>query len=200
MQNRLKDFIFIIGPSGVGKTTLAKNLFAHYKSVYIEQNMIPEFISLDGNTEMTGELEELTCWAATVALLKSFNSLGYKNVIGLDFNDLRTRDIPEEFLGYDYITIKLLCSDYSQNLRQMLNRGSGLIDEGLLEELTYKIMNRKPLVNEFVIDVSGKTPEAVAQEAIELINHADTQREYSYSKPAKELFYSWVWDDNLRTK
>jgi len=27
----MKDYIFIIGPSGVGKTTLAKGLFEHYK-------------------------------------------------------------------------------------------------------------------------------------------------------------------------
>ena len=39
----MKDYIFIIGPSGVGKTTLAKGLFEHYKGVYFEQNMIPEF-------------------------------------------------------------------------------------------------------------------------------------------------------------
>jgi len=199
-KNRLRDFIFIVGPSGVGKTTLAKNLFKHYKSVYIEQNMIPEFISLDGKTAMTGELEEQTCWVATVALLKSFHSLGYKNVIGLDFNDLRTRDIPDEFLGYDYITIKLVCSDYNQNLRQMQNRENGLIDEGLLEEMTHKIITRKPLVNEFCIDIKGKTPEAVAHEAITIINQAETQKEYTYIKPEKEQFYSWVWSDNLRTK
>ena len=27
----MKDFIFIIGPSGIGKTTLAKELFKHKK-------------------------------------------------------------------------------------------------------------------------------------------------------------------------
>ena len=27
----MKDYIFIIGPSGVGKTTLAKGLYKHYK-------------------------------------------------------------------------------------------------------------------------------------------------------------------------
>ena len=37
------DYIFIIGPSAVGKTTLAKELYKHYKGVYIEQNMVPEF-------------------------------------------------------------------------------------------------------------------------------------------------------------
>ena len=37
------DFIFIIGPSAVGKTTLAKELYKHYNGVYFEQNMVPEF-------------------------------------------------------------------------------------------------------------------------------------------------------------
>ena len=38
------DFIFVIGSSAVGKTTLAKKLYQHYNGVYIEQNMVPEFI------------------------------------------------------------------------------------------------------------------------------------------------------------
>ena len=196
----MRDFIFIIGPSGVGKTTLAKALFEHYRSVYIEMNMIPEFMTLDGKTEMTGKLEERTCWVSMVALLKSFNEQGYKNVLGLDFNDLRTRDIPEVFFGYNYITIKLICSDYTQNLQQMLNRVNGLIDEGLLEESTIKIMNREPLVNEYVLDIAGKAPEAIMHDAIELIDNAETLREYEYKKPDKSAFYSWVWDDELRTK
>lgn len=195
------DFIFIIGPSGVGKTTLAKRLFKHYKSVYIEQDMIPEFRTLYGVTEMTGELEEKTCWVGIVALMKSFHSLGYKNVIGLDFNDLRTRDIPEVFMGYNFITIKLICSDYNQNLSQMLNRGEGgLIDVGLLEEETPKINGRELLINEFCIDVKGKAPEEVEQDVIKLIDEAHIMVEYTYVKPDKELFYSWVWGDGLRTK
>lgn len=32
----MKDYIFIIGPSAVGKTSLAKSLYNHYKDVYIE--------------------------------------------------------------------------------------------------------------------------------------------------------------------
>jgi len=196
-----RDFIFIIGPSGVGKTTLAKNLFNHYNSVYIEQSMIPEFNSLDGKTEMTGELEEKTCWVATVALLKSFNSLGYKNVLGLDFNDLRTRNIPEEFHGYNYITLKLICSDYEQNLSQMINRGEdGLVDSVLLEETTVKVMNRPELVNEYRIDVAGKTPAEVVKEAVLLIDNAETITEYEYVKLDRTQFYSWIYSDGLRTE
>ena len=55
----LKDYIFVTGASGIGKTTLANGLLAHYKTTCIEQNMIPEFISRDGIELMIGELEEL---------------------------------------------------------------------------------------------------------------------------------------------
>lgn len=39
----IKDYIFIIEPSTVGKTGLTKSLYNHYKGVYIKQNMVPEF-------------------------------------------------------------------------------------------------------------------------------------------------------------
>ena len=49
----LKDYIFVTGASGIGKTTLANGLLAHYRTTCIEQNMIPEFISRDGVESMT---------------------------------------------------------------------------------------------------------------------------------------------------
>ena len=39
----MRDFIFIIGASGIGKTTLATKLYEHYKGAYVEMSMIPEF-------------------------------------------------------------------------------------------------------------------------------------------------------------
>ena len=53
----MKDFIFITGASGIGKTTLSNGLLEHYKTTCVEQHMIPEFISRDGTEPMTGELE-----------------------------------------------------------------------------------------------------------------------------------------------
>ena len=50
----MKDFIFITGASGIGKTTLANGLLAYYKTTCIEQHMVPEFISRDGSEPMTG--------------------------------------------------------------------------------------------------------------------------------------------------
>lgn len=56
----MRDFIFIIGASGIGKTTLATKLYEHYKGAYVEMSMIPEFGVPEGVDE--GLFEEQVCW------------------------------------------------------------------------------------------------------------------------------------------
>ena len=194
----MKDYIFIIGPSGVGKSTLAKGLFEHYKGVYFEQNMIPEFGIPDNVDE--GRYEEEILWESSIELLKYFYNKGIKNIIGLDFNDLRTREIPIIFKNTNFITIKLISSNYEQNKKQMLERGEkGLIDFELLEESTKKIMNRYLLPNEVILDVANKTKDEVLKEAIDIIDSYESKKNYDYELPPKELFHSWVLSDGLRT-
>ena len=194
-----KDFIFVTGASGIGKTTLAGGLLAHYKSTCVEQNMIPEFISRDGNEPMTGELEELTCWEVQVAMIKCFHKLGYKSIIASDIDDLRTADIPIVFKGTNFITIKLVSSDCYQIREQMKNRpNNGLIDYELQEKMNEKNLKRTPLINEVEIDVAGKSVEEVLKQAIEIIDTTPSVLEYEYVKPPNELFYSWVFANGLR--
>ena len=195
----MKDYIFITGASGIGKTTLANGLLSHYKTTCIEQHMIPEFISRDGIEPMTGELEELTCWENQVAMLMCFHKLGYRNIIASDIDDLRTADIPIVFRGTDFITIKLICSDLHQIREQMRNRPNhGLIDFELQEKMNEKNLRRAPLVNEVEIDVAGKSIEEVLRQTIHVIENTSARLDYEYTKPPKELFYSWVFANGLR--
>ena len=161
--------------------------------------MIPEFISRDGVEEMSGELEERTCWENQKAMLFCFHKLGFRNVIASDIDDLRTRDIPVDFKGYDYITLKLVCSDLTQLQWQMKTRpDGGLIDFTLQEKCNTKNLNREALPNEYQIDIAGKTPEQVLSEAMEIILHSNSLIEYDYKRPDKHLFYSWVFSNKLR--
>lgn len=195
----MKDFIFITGASGIGKSTLANGLLNHYKTTCIEQNMIPEFISRDGSEPMTGELEELTCWENQVAMLMCFHRLGYKNIIATDLDDLRTADIPIVFKGTDFITIKLVCSDLKQIQKQMQNRPNhGLIDYELQKKMNEKNIQRSPLINEIEIDIAGKSIREVLEQAIKIIETTPSQLDYEYIKPPKEMFYSWVLANGLR--
>ncbi len=195
----MKDFIFITGASGIGKTTLANGLLEHYKTACIEQHMVPEFISRDGSEPMTGELEELTCWENQVAMLMCFHRLGYKNIIASDIDDLRTADIPIVFKGTDFITIKLICSDLHQIQEQMRNRpNNGLIDFDLQKKMNEKNIKRNPLINEIEIDVAGKSIGEVLEHSINIIETTPSCFDYEYEKPPKEMFYSWVFANGLR--
>ncbi|MBQ8201366.1 MAG: hypothetical protein IJZ74_06330 [Clostridia bacterium] len=192
----MRDFIFLIGPSGVGKSTLARGLFGHYQGALAEMNLVPEFGVPEGVDP--GLFEERVCWHCCVAQLKEFHAQGVRNVISGDFDDLRTADIPQVFYGYDYITLKLVCSNREEHRQRMLNRGEGLIDLELLEHTADKVSARQNLPNEFTIDTAGKTAQEVLQEAIRLIDTAQTLRTYDYTKPPRELFYSWVISNGLR--
>lgn len=193
------DFIFVTGTSGVGKSTLCQNLLRCLRTVVIEEHMVPEFISRDGTEEMSGTLEELTCWENTKAMALCFHRLGYRNIIVSDIDDLRTADIPIDFKGYRYLTLKLVCTDTEQIRMQMQNRpNNGLIDYELQEKCNAKNLLRSALVNEHTIDVAGLSEDQVLERAMKILSEEEPLIEYEYVRPPKELFYSWVFANGLR--
>ena len=195
----MKDFIFVHGASGIGKSTMCNGLLDHYRTTVVEQHMVPEFITRDGEEEVNGALEELTCWEVQVAMMLKFHELGYKNIIAADIDDLRTADIPIVFKGYDFITIKLVCRELDQIQEQMKNRpNNGLIDYELQRKMNEKNLARKPLINEVELDITGKSVSEVLEEAIHIIENTQSMTEYEYEKPEKEQFYSWVFANGLR--
>ena len=115
------DYIFIIGPSAVGKTTLAKGLFSHYRGVLLEQNMVPEFIIPD-QTDDPGLFEETLCWENVLLQLKFFHDKGLRNIVAADFDDIRVRELPLIFKGDDFIILKLVSGKPEQIRQQMIHR------------------------------------------------------------------------------
>ncbi|MBR6755128.1 MAG: hypothetical protein IKM22_04290, partial [Clostridia bacterium] len=133
------------------------------------------------------------------AMAFCFHKLGYKNIIVSDLDDLRTADIPIDFKGYRYVTLKLVCSDVEQLKKQMRDRPEGgLIDYELQKKSNEKISTRDPLINEYVLGVTGLAISRVVEEAVHIIESSVPLTEYEYVKPEKDLFYSWVFSNGLR--
>lgn len=194
------DFIFIIGPSAVGKTTLAKKLYKHYNGVYFEQNMVPEF-SIPKECIDEGVFEEQTCWDNVILQLNWFYDRGFKNIVALDFDDIRTRELPKIFKGYKYITLKLISSNPNQIKKQMVDRKNnegGLYDIDNVEKSNAKIRNRHLLPNEVLIDVCGKSKDEVLKEAISIIDNFHPLIKYEYELDNEKNYQSWVKSKNLR--
>ena len=189
----MQDFIFINDPTGVGKTTLAKKLHQHYQGVYIEQHMIPDFYNYLTDADEAALLEEKVCWEVMLAMAWQFHDLGFKPIIILDYDDVRAREILSRFKGNAFICLKLISSDFEQNKQRMLHRElPGLTHLETLMRGTEKIMQRALLTNERLIDIAGKTPEMVFDEAISLIDTYQSQREYTYQPLPENAFDSWV--------
>lgn len=193
------DFIFVIGPSAVGKTTLAKELYQHYNGVYIEQNMVPEFI-IPKNVKDIGIYEEQLCWENTLAQIKFFYDKGFKNIVALDFDDIRARELPKIFHGYNFIIIRLISSDPEQIKIQMEHRKNnegGLFRPEYIERSNSVIKNRKLLPNEVIIDIADKNKDKVLTEVIKQIDNFNPDKNYSYELDDEKNYLSWVQSRKL---
>ena len=193
------DFIFVIGPSAVGKTTLAKELYQHYNGVYIEQNMVPEFI-IPKNVKDVGIYEEQLCWENTLAQIKFFYDKGFKNIVALDFDDIRARELPKIFHGYNFIIIRLISSDPEQIKIQMEHRKNnegGLFRPEYIERSNSVIKSRKLLPNEIIVDIASKNKDKVLTEVIEQIDNFNPDKNYSYELDDEKNYLSWVQSRKL---
>ncbi|MBR6871911.1 MAG: AAA family ATPase [Ruminococcus sp.] len=188
------DFIFITGPSAVGKTTLARELYKRLGGVYIEQNAVPEF-TIPPYVLDEGAYEERVCWGCVLRQAEFFKGLGMRNIVILDFDDLRTRELPLVFKGQRFLILRLYSSDPEQLKVQMIRRAKnegGLFDLTLAERMNQKISRRPLLPNELSIDVAGKTAEQVLEEAYAAAESFGPLTDYDYLPGNINDYYSWV--------
>ena len=194
------DFIFIIGPSAVGKTTLAKKLYKYFNGVYFEQNMVPEFC-IPENCKDEGIFEEKICWDNFLLQLDYFYEKGFKNIVALDFDDVRAREIPKIFKGYNFIILRLISSNSEQIKKQMIHRNNnegGLFKLDNVVNSNEKIKNRHLLPNEVIIDVYNKSKDEILNEAIQKIKKFKPLLDYKYILDNENNYLSWVLSKNLK--
>lgn len=92
-----------------------------------------------------------------------------------------------------------LLQDLQQIQEQMRNRpNNGLVDFELQKKMNEKNIKRDPLVNEVEIDVAGKSIGEILERSINIIESTSSCLDYEYTKPPKEMFYSWVFANGLR--
>ena len=193
------DFIFVIGPSAVGKTTLAIELYKHYNGVYIEQNMVPEFI-IPENVADVGIYEEQLCWENILAQIKFFYEKGLRNIVALDFDDVRARELPKVFHGYNFIIIRLVSGNPKQITMQMEHRKNnegGLFRPEYVERSNSVIKNRDLLPNEVQVDIAGKSKNEVLTEVIKVIDNFKPVKDYIYELDDEKHYLSWVQSRKL---
>ncbi len=194
------DFIFIIGAPAVGKTTLAKELYQRLNGVYIEQNGVPEFM-IPQDAADPGEYEESLCWENLLAQAEFFYGKGLRNILILDIDDVRTREIPQLFNGKRFVILRLYSSDFGQILSQMDKRRGGeggLYDPDGARRLNEKMSRRALLPNEIKLDISGKTPRQVLDEALGAIEGFEPLTDYDYAAGDIHDYCSWVQSRGLK--
>jgi len=188
------DFIFVIGPPAVGKTTLAGRLYKRLGGVYIEQNMIPEFV-IPPYVLDQGEYEERVCFGAVLSQIEYFQRLGLRNIVVTDLDDLRARELPSLFKGRRFIILRLFSSDPEQIRVQMIHRAKnegGLVALKGVSRLNALISERPLLPNEVRLDVAGKTREQILEEAVSVIASFEPLLDYDYLPDDMKNYHSWV--------
>lgn len=132
--------------------------------------------------------------------MKFFYEKGHRNIVALDFDDIRTRELPYIFKGYKFITLKLISSNTEQTKQQMQHRHEnegGLYVPDYVDRSNYVIMNRKLLPNEVQLDIAGKTKEEVLKKAIDMIDHFKPMIDYEYELDDEHNYLSWVQSHQL---
>ena len=66
--------------------------------------------------------EEQVCWGCVLRQAEYFRSLRLHNIMILDFDDIRIREVPLIFKGQSFAILRLYSSDPEQIKVQMIHR------------------------------------------------------------------------------
>lgn len=165
----MKDFIFIAGAPGSGKTTISRLLHEKLSCALIDFGNLRIF-HLDREWSNANEEEEEMSFENLVFILKNYTKHGYKNVIVDDLKDFRIEQLPETFKDFRYIILTLVIgSDEELRKRVTQERDSGYKNADKAIEWNNHIKSRSKLRGEYKIDNSHNKPEKTVEEIMKLL-------------------------------
>lgn len=164
----MKQFIFIAGAPGSGKSTVAKELQKRLDCPLFEFGWIPEFQN-KGNKKLTYTEEEDFSFENLVLVAKNYAKHGFKNVIITDLNNKFIEKLPNIFRDYDFVILTLRLKDEEVLKNRVLdeNRTSGYRNWEESLEINKSLNNRKRLQNEVFIDIDTQSVDQVADDILE---------------------------------
>lgn len=171
----MKDFIFIAGAPGSGKSTIAKALQLNLDCPLFEFGWIPEFRNT-GERKLSYIEDEALAFENLVLVAKNYARHGFKNVIITDLNNKFVEQLPDLFGEYDFAIYTLRLKD-EQLLKSRVLDGSRSSEYRDWEEavvINKSLNNRQPFTGETFIDVGAETAEVVADRIL-----ADTTQKSS---------------------
>lgn len=167
----MKDFIFIAGAPGSGKSTVAAALQKKLNSPLFEFGWIPEFRNRGAETIGYVE-EEVFAFENLTLVTKNYAKHGFKNVIITDLNNHFVEDIPKTFAGYDFSIFTLRLKDEETLKTRVLNetRSSAYRDSAEAVRINQSLFNRSAYQNEILIDLKDQPTEFVVEQILLNLN------------------------------
>lgn len=163
----MKDFIFIAGAPGSGKSSVAKALHDKLDCPIFEFGWIPEFRNT-GERATTYEEEESIAFENLVLVAKNYAKHGFKNVVITDLNNDYIEQLPTIFDGYSFAIYTLRLQDETVLKDRVLNetRSSGYRDWENASQINQKLLNREHFVNEHFMDIDMKSIDQVVEQIL----------------------------------
>ena len=163
----MKDFIFIAGAPGSGKSSVAKVLQEKLNCPLFEFGWIPEFRNTGAKTIPYTE-EESLAFENLVLVAKNYVKHGFKNVIITDLNNDYIEQLPSTFSDYNFAIYTLRVQDKETLKHRVLGgtRTSEYRDWEKALEINELLQNRPALHNEIFIDVDEQSINDIADKIL----------------------------------
>ncbi|NCU38518.1 hypothetical protein EOL96_05695 [Candidatus Saccharibacteria bacterium] len=171
MIKLMKDYIFITGAPGSGKSTVAKALHEKFGTPLFEFGWIPEFRSA-GSRDLSYVEEESLAFENLVLIVKNYTKHGFKNVIITDLNNDFTAQLPELFKEYNFAIYTLRLNDEELLKSRVMDesRSSGYRDWEKALQINRQLKKREQLKNETFIDVTTQSVDEVIEQIFSSLN------------------------------